>query len=501
MRELLALLIPVCAIGVFLYRSAGWTSARAASASLALALCLGIGFSSVVSTGLIVIGIAPTSRAFVLADVALWVIVGALGLFTRRAAESPEPKAQSPEPRVESREWLLPAAFGVIAIVALVAALAAAQAAPHGDWDAWAIWNLHARFLFRGGEGEAWRGFFSIAWSQPDYPLLLPASVARVWAYAGHESTLGPIVIAVGFGIACVTLAVTTIGGRHGWIAGALMLGATTFLAQVPSQCADVPLACFIVATLAVIYGDVLRTPNPEPRIPNPESRTPSLIAGATSAMAAWTKNEGVVFVLLMFLIAVIVAVRRRDGRQLLWSIAGATPILIVVVGFKLALAPSSGLVEGQSLTVILTRLMDPDRHMTVLGLMAQYAMRWSAPFAFAVFPIVSLVAAWMAVRIGGVVRVMTIVLGLMLASYYVVYVTTPFDITWHVSTSIDRLLVQLWPALVLTVGLGLQSSVLSVLGPQSSVSSPQPTVHSPRSTVHGPQSSVPGLRGDRSSG
>jgi hypothetical protein len=38
-----------------------------------------------------------------------------------------------------------------------------------------------------------------------------------------------------------------------------------------------------------------------------------------------------------------------------------------------------------------------------------------------------------------------------MLASYYLVYVITPFDITWHVSTSIDRLLVQLWPLVVLT--------------------------------------------------
>ena len=46
--------------------------------------------------------------------------------------------------------------------------------------------------------------------------------------------------------------------------------------------------------------------------------------------------------------------------------------------------------------------------------------------------------------------------LGLMLLSYYVVYVTTPFDITWHVTTSVDRLMVQLWPALVLTVFLSL---------------------------------------------
>jgi len=454
MREAISILIPACAIGICLY-PAGLPSTglrpgktrRYVVFSLALAFCLGIGFSSVVSTTLIVIGVAPSSRAFVLTDMSIWAIVAALGWYTRRAPERPESRDQSRE------TWLLPAAFGVIAIVALVATIAAAEAAPHGDWDAWAIWNLHARFLFRGGAGDAWRGFFSIAWSQPDYPLLLPASVARVWAYAGHESTLGPILIAVGFGIACVTLAVTTIGGRHGWIAGALMLGATTFLAQVPSQCADVPLACFIVATLAVMFGDVFR-------VPGPGARDPAVIAGAASAMAAWTKNEGVVFVLLMFLIALIVAVRRRDGRQLLWSIAGATPILIVVVGFKLALAPSSGLVEGQSLTVILTRLMDPDRHMTVLGLMTQHAMRWSAPFAFAVFPIGSLVAVWMAVRIGGIVRVMAIVLGLMLASYYVVYVTTPFDIAWHVSTSIDRLLVQLWPALVLTVFLGLQSSV-----------------------------------------
>jgi hypothetical protein len=462
MRELLALLIPACAIGVFLYRSAGWRSARAAVAFLALALSLGIGFSSVVSLALILIGVEPASRTFVLSDFAVWAIVAALGWRTNNAST---PNCRLPIPtRPQFWDWLAPTAFGLVAIVALASVVASSIAAPHGDWDAWAIWNQHGRFLFRGGDGS-WREFFSITWSQPDYPLLLPASVARVWAYAGHESTLGPALISVVFGIASVALVVTTLEGHLRWIAGMLMLGASTFLTQVPAQCADVPLACFIVATLAVTFGDVLRTSNPESRTPNPESRIPFVIAGATSAMAAWTKNEGVVFVLLTFLVAVVVAVRRRDGRQLLWSIAGAAPVLIAVVWFKLALAPSSGLVEGQSLTVILTRLLDPARHRTVLELVAQHAMRWSAPIAFAVFPIVSVVAVWMAVRVGGPVRVMTMILGLLLAAYYVVYVTTPFDITWHVTTSVDRLLVQLWPALVLTVFLGLQSSVS---GPRS---------------------------------
>ena len=456
MREAIAVLIPACAIGVFLYpRSASRVCA------LALALCLGIGFSSVVSLALIVIGVAPTSRTFVLIDVAVWVIVAAFGWLNA----SSTPNFQLPTPkRPQSWDWLAPTAFGVIAIVALASVIASSRAAPHGDWDAWAIWNQHARFLFRGGDGS-WREFFAITWSQPDYPLLLPASVARVWAYAGHESTIGPELIAMVFGIACVTLVVTTLDGQRKWIAGALLLGATTFLTQVPSQCADVPLACFIVATLAVTFGDALRG-----------SRAPGVIAGATCTMAAWTKNEGVVFVLLMLIVAIVAAMRgpakaghdvRHDRRQLLWSIAGAAPILIAVVWFKLALAPPSGLVEGQSLTVILTRLLDPARHATVLGLMAQHAMRWSAPIAVAVFPIVSFVAAWIAVRAGGAVRVMTLVVGLMLLSYYVVYVTTPFDITWHVTTSVDRLLVQLWPALVLVVFLGLQSPGSS---PQSTV-------------------------------
>ena len=92
MREAISVLIPACAIGICLYPA----GRRYVVFSLALAFCLGIGFSSVVSTALIVIGVAPSSRAFVLADVAVWVVVGALAWFTRRAAESPEPKAQSP---------------------------------------------------------------------------------------------------------------------------------------------------------------------------------------------------------------------------------------------------------------------------------------------------------------------------------------------------------------------------------------------------------------------
>ena len=50
-----------------------------------------------------------------------------------------------------------------------------ARAFPHGSVDAWAIWNVHARFLFRGSAG-GWQNMFVPAEMQghPDYPLLVP---------------------------------------------------------------------------------------------------------------------------------------------------------------------------------------------------------------------------------------------------------------------------------------------------------------------------------------
>jgi hypothetical protein len=449
MREALALLIPACAIGLFvLPHPLRW--GRSSVAAATLSLCLGIGFSSLVSTALVVMDVAPTTTGFVVADVANWAAIAVLAWWGRRAVWKREAGSSPSEPGVRNREpggrvdWILRVAFGLTALTALASVIASSLAAPHGDWDAWAIWNQHARFLFRGGGSDTWRGFLTIGWSQPDYPLLLPTSVARVWAYAGHESTLGPTLVAMAFGIASMTLVVTALDGRRAWIAGALMLGATTFLTQIPSQCADVPLACYVVATLAVACGEGRHIGQRSPQMT-------AWLAGATSAMAAWTKNEGIVFALLMLIVAIAVAIRRREARQLLWGLAGGAPIVIALVWFKLALAPPSGLSEGLSMDVFVIRLLDLDRHVTVAALMTQHAARWSAPFAVAVFPLMLVAAIWMAARSGPAVRVMAAVSSLMLASYYLVYVTTPFDIAWHVSSSIDRLLVQLWPALVLT--------------------------------------------------
>jgi hypothetical protein len=449
MREALALLVPTLAVGVCLFPQGSPTTRNLVWAATS-AMCLGIGFSSVTSTALIALGISPATTPFVLADVAIWAIVAGLGWWVKPPSRVPTAAiaraACQPSGHID---LFFRAAFATTVIVALVSVIVSSLIRPHGNWDAWAIWNQHARFLFRAGGSDLWRAMFAIEWSHPDYPLLLPASVARTWAYAGQETTLGPAMIATVLGMASVAFVVTALDGRRAWIAGALIVCGSMFLAQIPSQCADVPLACFIVATLAAAWGrQGIRLQQESPRMS-------AMVAGASCAMAAWTKNEGLLFAVLLLMWAAVAAVRHRATGRLLWNIAGAAPVVIAIVWFKMTLAPTTDLLVGQSLQDYLDRLRDLHRHETVVRLMAAHLISWGAPVAVAIFPLMGLAAAGLAFRGGSTARSMTAVIGLMLLSYYMVYLTTPREIAWHISTSFDRLLVQLWPALVLTVSLG----------------------------------------------
>ena len=40
----------------------------------------------------------------------------------------------------------------------------------------------------------------------------------------------------------------------------------------------------------------------------------------------------------------------------------------------------------------------------------------------------------------------------LTLVGYFLIYVITPFDLTWHLATSLDRLCLQVWPMIVFLV-------------------------------------------------
>lgn len=340
--------------------------------------------------------------------------------------------------------WLL-AIFGVVTVVSMVTFVSIALKEPHGDWDAWSIWNLHARFLVRGG--SQWTALFSkdLAWSHPGYPLLLPALVAQFWGIIG-ETRFVPIAFAFLFTFGGVSILIGALALLRGWdqalVAGTFLMGGAELVAQGITQYADLPVAFYIAGALALLFFDDVKA---------------TILAGAMAGFAAWTKNEGLLFVIALIAARVIARLRfggaARLGRELAWMAAGMAPALLVLAFFKLHYAPPEGLLWLHKPGELLTHAIDFGRYVTVTEAFIIGAFKLGG---FLISGILLLaVYAWMVrfkVEPGQRTALATVVLSVCLMGLgnFAVYVLLPNDVDWQLNTSLPRLLMQLWPAALL---------------------------------------------------
>jgi len=318
---------------------------------------------------------------------------------------------------------------------------------PHGEWDAWSIWNMRARFFVRGG--QFWKDAFSsdLAWSHPDYPLLLPGIVALLWTLAHTGSTAAPIGVAFLFGLGTAGILISTLGILRGkaqaFIAGILLIGTISFSENAANQYADIPLSFAILASLALLCL--------QDRYP--EDLRYSVLAGLMAGFAAWTKNEGLMF-LAVLIVARILAIVRYGSRsamlpQLLRFVAGSLPPLAVVAFFKLRFAPANDLM-GRSMRDVIAHATDFGRWVTTIEGFIK-ATLLAGGF---LVPLVLLISAyWFLVRFNVQARdrlslgTLVIALSLMLIGDFAVYVLLTGDVAWQMNTSLERLFMQLWPS------------------------------------------------------
>jgi hypothetical protein len=329
---------------------------------------------------------------------------------------------------------LLMAAVVVALALATSAMTNAWEANPQGGWDAWSIWNLRAKFLAAPGAlpQRAWSP--ALSWTHPEYPLLLSGFVARCWTYAGSTTEAAPMAVSYLFFLAL--LAVLT-GGVAVWrsrvlglLAGLALLGAPMFLHEVISQYSDVALACYFAG--AMVFA-LLDRP---------------LIAGIFAGLAAWTKDEGTLYV-VVFLAAV--ALLRR--RQFLRAAIGAIPLAALTLIFKFMLAPRASTFFGQSISVMAGHLVDPGRIGQVLGEFAHEVGALGIGWYHPILPVIVLAAALGFDRDRRDDLIFPgAVLAAMLAGYFAIFLITPFDLKWQLQTSLYRLIEQVWPLLLLAV-------------------------------------------------
>ena len=321
---------------------------------------------------------------------------------------------------------------------------------PQGEWDAWSVWNLKARFLFRGG--DSWRDVFSshIANSYPGYPLLIPSMVAMCWTLARGESTSAPIAVAFLFSLGVSGLLIASVGILRGktqaFVAGILLLATSSFVQLGAMQYADVPLSFFMLAALALVCL--------QDRFP--EELRFSLAAGFIAGLAAWTKDEGWLF-LAAILPARLVAIlhfgnRAALGLQFLRLAAGALPPVALAAFFKVSLAPRNPFL-AQNFSDLMAHVATFGRWMiTVEGFVKILFVLGG----FLLPMVVVLALYWFLVRFQveepdrSPLATVVLTLSLMLAGELAAYVIFPPDIVTELNASLERVIMQLWPAAVL---------------------------------------------------
>ena len=426
-------------LGVAAFWPAGRLRAGDAILIASLGLGLGLGATSVVLFGVSLLTDASTWIWII----ELLLIAGAAGIVWWRRSEF----TASREPHPARAGWLdvvIGFVFTQACVASLVVAVRAYGAEPFSSSDGWTTWNMHARIVHHGG--QEWPQLLrapQLDWTHRDYPLLLPLSVARGWRLGGHDDPFVAGAISTLFAVATVGVlvgAVMRLRQRTLALAGGLvLLGTPFFVTFASNQHADIPLGFYILASLVLLAA----------RVDARHEWRLAALAGAAAGLAAWTKNEGILFALVAgsaWLGRGLVV--RRERLAVAAFFAGLALTLVPLLYFKFALAPANDIVASDPWTRW-QALWDGSRHRLILSAMLRDLGRfgeWSVPpFLAMLLPLVG--RGWR--RINGREWMVAAMLALVFAGYYVVYLLTHMDLAFHLDSSLVRLLLQLWPGAV----------------------------------------------------
>jgi hypothetical protein len=332
---------------------------------------------------------------------------------------------------------------------------------PYGDWDAWAIWNLRAAFI---ASGDTWLKGFSpvILWSHPDYPLLLPLNVARLWVLLGERSVLAPVILGLLFQLSLVGLLTTSLqlqrGALQGWLAGSVGM-AVLFVSLNFRQYADIPLAYYFLAANVLLFMSDTSAGG---------QAGPALLAGLMTGAALWTKNEG--WALLVAIIAANAArgllldlvsrtPLRGVARWFGYFLLGLLPLLLAAVYFKLSLAPPNDLMQGLSMPAIKSRLVNISRYLTILKAARSQFTHYGSlalpaiprAWGLGMLPLLLVYGVLVGISFAkeqraGILALLLRVTGVSVI-YFLIYLLTPKDLAWQLNTSLERLVTQILPS------------------------------------------------------
>jgi hypothetical protein len=349
------------------------------------------------------------------------------------------------------RASMLAVVFAVILGWSVGASAVHVERSPHGGTDGWAIWSSHAKYIASGG--KTWALDIQNTF-HPDYPLLLPAALVHTWRYIGSNSPDAAGFLGILFELAGVAvLAATLIKLRSpaiGFLMTFVLIGSPAYVLHATSGYADVPLSAFVVSTIALIC-----------LYESDDSKPPGLIAlaGFMAGCAAWTKNEGVPFALATAVILALPVFRTRSAtlRRIAGFAAGLALPLAAIAYFKLAVAPPNDLFVNRNSADFLAKLSDSSRYLIILKSYIRTGWTFGGwvfnPF-LPVLAFVGLSGVDRSVLRNFGWRACIAIITILMAGYFAIYVITPLELNDHLASSLNRLMMHVWPACLLLAGM-----------------------------------------------
>jgi hypothetical protein len=463
----LALAVFLCLGSGFVLVRLGWPRQPLRTADFFLQLSLSVGFGLGIFSLIFFLALVFHFTHLLLIDCIVFALLLLICFLLRRGrAVGP---AVVPKHEVQLPAWVhrfVTSAFVIALAGALYAAILRIRAYPYGDgWDSFAIWNLHARFMFRGG--EHWRDGFTavLPWSRPDYPLLLPAAIAHFWMILSIDTPFIPALFALLFTFATAGVlfsALYTLRGRMAAMLGATALLATPgFIREGIAQYADIPLSLFVLATIVFLclYDS-------EAGGSNPANSGCLILAGFSCAFGAWTKNEGLLFLAVILTTRFLILIPLKATHET-WIatvcetaviLLAAAPILVAVAYFKHSIAPPDDVFTDSSTT--LRRLLDPARYWIVLQWYVKEFLRfgeWLIPTTLTMTALYFVAGKRNRFPRMPAPYASSQAIVLTLAGCSVVYLITSYEIHWHLRFSLNRLFLQYWPSAIFLFFLSLR--------------------------------------------
>jgi hypothetical protein len=446
--------------------AAGWFLARALTAGaweaprwatflveLSLGALFGPGMASILYFAMIAAHLA--NQASVFAMVVALLAASAVLFWRLKGREVAVGAADEPGHAKRPRQafpwnWALWIGVALGLILFVMDFQTASSANPAGEWDAISIWNVRARYLASGG--DLWRRAVSAdigghiqGSSHPGYPLFLSGFIGLQWMAGGVFDETVSMATSLLFALGTLILLGSSLASRRsaaiGLLAWLVLFASEVFGSQSATQYSDLLQGFAFLAALVLLdaAASLAESDQPAPRL--------LFAAGLAIGLSCWIKNEGLPFALA----ALAVGVWKFRSRGIVPLAIGALPGFLALAVLKLAYVQGREDMFPQTMAEFVDKVTGAGRWwQAALGFgKAVYdaGSLWTHPvlllavLAFALRFVTSAERRnlpWLAVPVA-----------VTIAAEYGLYLITTINMDWHISTSVSRLLAQVWPSLL----------------------------------------------------